>query len=281
MGAFKETLLKAHCAQALARLNLEKNKKLNLSAMEKKEAVANLRVHKLTLARIKQEQALREEYVIEAYEILKTYLELIKARTHIIAAEKMAPPMMVEAIETVIWCSAVSEVKEFQSIAKDFKEKYGKSFVRHALENKHGNVDPFVQKKLNMQLPDPTLVNQCLRTLAAQHQLTVPALTVDDEVPLPSYGAEPPMVGAIDVNRAPDMMPTHPPTVPSPHDGVNPGHAPYSNPAPYNLAPPTVGPMAPITPPGPDNPLSRAMPKSPKIDDLEARFNKLQPFEYP
>ncbi len=181
MAGFKEELLKAHCTQALSRMALVKNKKIGFVQSQRKEATKDLSEHKITLARIKQEQILREEYVVEAFEIIRGYLELIRARVHIIASEKKCPAMLSEAIDTILWCSTTSEIKEFQSIKADLQLKYGKKYIKEALDDQNKSIDPYVLSKLTTNLPDPKLVNHCLKALAQEAGLDIPALRIDPD----------------------------------------------------------------------------------------------------
>ncbi|KAG9391651.1 Regulator of Vps4 activity in the MVB pathway [Carpediemonas membranifera] len=179
-----ELNLKMHIAQAQARINISQNTKRNLVSQETNAIVGLLKAGKsIQLPRIKQEQIIREEFLMEANEILRGYLELITARLHLVTSEPACPESIREAVCTVIWASKESEIKEFAVIKEDFMKKYGKKFVKSVLENKDGFVDPYVISKLQAKIPDMSLVMHSLRTLAAERQIDISAIIPDEQLP--------------------------------------------------------------------------------------------------
>lgn len=55
-------------------------------------------------------KVIREDFTIEAYDILELHCELVAERMRLVAAQKDVPPDMEQAICTLIWASDRAEV---------------------------------------------------------------------------------------------------------------------------------------------------------------------------
>lgn len=73
---------------AISRIKLQKNKKDNNIKNNKREIAELLKNGKDESARIKVENIIREDFVIEAYEILELFCELLLARLGVIQISK-------------------------------------------------------------------------------------------------------------------------------------------------------------------------------------------------
>lgn len=55
-------------------------------------------------------QVIREDFTIEAYDILELHCELVAERMRLVASQKDVPPDMDQAISTLIWAADRAEV---------------------------------------------------------------------------------------------------------------------------------------------------------------------------
>ncbi|KAF9967699.1 hypothetical protein BGZ73_000402 [Actinomortierella ambigua] len=163
---FNPTRTKVQLKLAVNRLQMLQNKKNMLAQQQRKEIAQLLEKGKEESARIRVEHIIREDFNCEALEIIELYCELLLARFGLLEQMKNCDPAILEAINTVIYASSRSEVKELLILRDQLAAKYGRDFVNNALENKDESVNPRIIQKLKVQTPDPYLVNRYLEEIA-------------------------------------------------------------------------------------------------------------------
>ena len=95
---------------------------------------------------------IREDFTIEAYEILSLLCDLLSERIRYLASEPQCPPDLYEAVCTLIWSAHRTDIAELQDVKKQFAKKYGKEFIEEAMENKNSCVNERVVHKLSVQV---------------------------------------------------------------------------------------------------------------------------------
>eukprot|EP01137_Pigoraptor_chileana_P033128 Opistho-2@23581 len=190
-GGFNANRLKVQLKLAINRLKMLQSKKSNQNAGARKQIAQLLEKGKDESARIKVEHIIREDYMIEAMELLELYCDLLLARFGLIEGMKYPDEGIKEALYTVIWVAPrlAADIAEFSSIRDLIISKYGKEFGMDAMENKSNQVSPRITAKFNMHQPDPYLVTQYLIEIAKSHN-------VDWTPPIeePTMDAPPPAV---------------------------------------------------------------------------------------
>ncbi|KAI3645953.1 hypothetical protein MP228_008881 [Amoeboaphelidium protococcarum] len=222
-------------------------KKQSLSTHVRKE-IANLVADgKHESARIKVESVIREDYLIEAFEVLSLLCEILIARFGLIdnptnnnnKLGRSKSSMVVvdegiqESVQSLIYaaprCSA--DLKELVTIAQYLKSKFGREYYEAAGQNRLGQVNPRVVSRLSVQRPSEELVTAYVREICKTFHVDF-----DEERHLKltsSYGA----IGAGSKNNIPlflggngqqqqDLMrPAQPPDYSSPtHDQQQSGY---------------------------------------------------------
>lgn len=165
---FRATKMKPQLKMAVQRINLIKNKKTNKIKVSKREIAQLLADEKEEKARIRAEALIREDFIIEAYEILELLCELCAERIALIATEKECPFDMYEAVCTLIWAANKTEVSELMEVKKQFTYKYGKEFLQKAMKNHDGCVNERILHKLSVQPPNAYLVLNYMSEIAKQ-----------------------------------------------------------------------------------------------------------------
>ncbi|EQC41385.1 hypothetical protein SDRG_01356 [Saprolegnia diclina VS20] len=214
MFGFNVDKLKPNLKMAVGRIGIIKNKKANAAKVLRKEVAKLLAEGKEEKARIRVEGLIREDFVVEAYEILELLCELVAERAALIKAERACPYDMREAVNTLIWAANRTEIPELNEVKSQLTKKYGQDFAAAALRNVDGCVNERVIHKLSVQPPNSFLVINYLKEIAKQHNV--------NWVPIETPAMDP---------LAPMMAPT----------GVTVGQAPVSGPnyaAVYATAPP-------------------------------------------
>ncbi|TGZ56063.1 hypothetical protein CRM22_010231 [Opisthorchis felineus] len=162
------TKLKSNLRLCVNRMGLLQKKKTEMGMKARREVAELLKQNKIERSRIKTEQIVREDYVVEALEILQTYCELLLARFGIFEVSKEVDPCLEEAIASIIWCCPrlSSQVNELPVIREQFAGKYSKEYVEACLENKLRKVSPMVMQKLEIIQPPPSLVEMYMIEIA-------------------------------------------------------------------------------------------------------------------
>eukprot|EP00761_Pharyngomonas_kirbyi_P009548 gb/GECH01009564.1/.p1 GENE.gb/GECH01009564.1/~~gb/GECH01009564.1/.p1 ORF type:complete len:372 (+),score=134.21 gb/GECH01009564.1/:1-1116(+) len=170
-SGYDKDKLKSNLKMAVTRINLAKNKKVNLIKVQKREIADLLRNGKDESARIKVENVIREEYTIEAFELIELFCELLQARQTLINESKNCPSDLKEAVSTIIYAAPRMEVKELLTIRDQLGRKFGRDFYSAAAENKDLAVNQRVMFKLGVKVPEPYLCVQYLKDIAREHNV--------------------------------------------------------------------------------------------------------------
>jgi len=109
-------------------------------------------------ARIKAEALIRDDNMIEAYEILQLECELLSERIKLLESQKTCPPDLVSTISDLIYATPRVDIPELCEIRKQFRAKYGKEFEQAAMENRGGVLNERVVVKLSIHPPAAYLV---------------------------------------------------------------------------------------------------------------------------
>jgi len=168
---FDSNECKTHLKLAISRIKLQKNKKDNNIKNNKREIAELLKAGKDESARIKVENIIREDFIIEAYEILELFCELLLARLGVIQISRECPPDIKEAVCTVIYAAPRTDVKELGVIREQLISKFGREFAMGSMQNKDNCVNARVVHKLSIQTPENYLVFQYLNEIAKAYNL--------------------------------------------------------------------------------------------------------------
>ncbi|KNC99974.1 uncharacterized protein SPPG_05349 [Spizellomyces punctatus DAOM BR117] len=170
-GGFNANRAKVQLKLAINRLKLLQQKKTQLNQVARKEIAQLLEKGKEDSARVRVEHIIREDFNIEAMEILELYSELLLARFGLLESMKHCDQAIAEAVNTIIYAAPRMEVKELNSVRDQVIMKFGKDFAMAAMENQNDIVNSRIVHKLKVQTPDPVLVNQYLKTIAKAYNV--------------------------------------------------------------------------------------------------------------
>lgn len=122
-------------------------------------------------ARIKAEALIRDDYVIEAYDILSLNCELLSERIKLIQFSKECPPDLVSCISTLMYAAPRVDIPELLVVRKQFTAKYGKKFDEAAMANEGGILNERVVAKLSVQPPAAYLVQTYLEQICEKYEV--------------------------------------------------------------------------------------------------------------
>ena len=158
---------------AVSRIQIASNKKSALLKQNMREVAVMLAENppKEEKAKIRAEALIRDDNLIEAYEILQLECELLHERIKLIEYSKTCPPDLVSVVSTLMWAAHRVDIPELMTIRKLFRAKYGKQFEEDALRNADGVLNERVVTKLSVQPPAAYLVQTYLERICEQFEV--------------------------------------------------------------------------------------------------------------
>jgi len=182
----------------IQRIQIANNKKVTSVKHQKREISQLLADGKVEKARIKVEHIIRDDFIIEAYEILELLGELIFERIKQISNSKECPADLKQAVASLIWASSNVDIDELKEVKKQLTKKFGSKFAQCAELNKDNIVNPRLFNKLTYKAPSVTIVEGYLKEIASTYNVEYTPITLDapadNTMPYPSpSGASIPM----------------------------------------------------------------------------------------
>lgn len=158
---------------AVSRFQMASNKKAALLKQQCREVAVMLAEDppKEEKARIRAEALIRDDNMIEAYEILQLECELLAERIKYLELSKQCPPDLVSCISDLMYAAPRVDIPELQTIRLQFRAKYGKEFEDRALNNTGGILNERVVTKLSIQPPAAYLVQTYLEKICEQYEV--------------------------------------------------------------------------------------------------------------
>ncbi|KAG4069934.1 hypothetical protein HA402_015158 [Bradysia odoriphaga] len=163
------TKLKTHLRLAVNRLKLLEKKKTELAQKARKEIADYLATGKYERAKIRVEHIIREDYLVEAMEIVEMFCDLLLARFGLLTQMKELDSGIAEQVSSLIWVAPrlQSDVEELRVIADLLTSKYGKPFAEVARTATGDHmVSVKLMHKLAIQAPPKILVEKYLIEIA-------------------------------------------------------------------------------------------------------------------
>lgn len=155
--------LKTNLRLCIGRLKLLAKKKTELTQKARPEIASYLHGDKVDRAKIRVEHIIREDYLVEAYEILEMYCDLLLTRFSLIEQMKTLDEGLVEPISSLIWSAPrIEGCTELKVVAEILSKKYGKVFAQAARENSLKRVNEKLIQKLSIEAPPKILVERYL-----------------------------------------------------------------------------------------------------------------------
>ncbi|KFD67307.1 hypothetical protein M514_05037 [Trichuris suis] len=165
------TKLKTNLRLAVNRLKLLEKRKTEQAQKMRKEIAESISQGKEDRARIRVEHIIREDYSVEALELIEMLCELLLARFDLIQHMKMLDDGLEEAVNSILWAAPriSTEVPELREISDQLSIKYGRMFVDACRENRFAKVNTKLLQKLSIQTPSKVLVEKYMIEIAECH----------------------------------------------------------------------------------------------------------------
>ncbi|KAJ1894469.1 Vacuolar protein sorting-associated protein ist1 [Kickxella alabastrina] len=190
---FSLSKFKVELKLSVNRLRLLQAKKSSLNAKARREIATLLESGKERSAYIRVENIIREDFNVEALEIVELYCELLTARVGLIEQSRTVDPGISEAVWSIVYASTRADVRELVILREMLISKFGAEAVKSAIDNAEGQVDPKLMRKLSPQAPPTELVKMYLKEIASVYRVNWrPEGENDDSNDTPSGGVKEP-----------------------------------------------------------------------------------------
>jgi len=208
------TKLKTSLKLTINRLKLLEKKKTEMALKSRKEIADYIQIGKPERAKIRVEHIIREDYLVEAMEIVEMYCDLLLARFGLIEQMKNLDDGLAEAISSLIWVSPrlQADVQELKTVSDQLVAKYGKPYGLACRENSVGTVSEKLMHKMSVQAPPKLTVEKYIIEIAKYYNVEYepdPQVMGQDETygvdALADLGPAPPLIDKndLDNNRGP------------------------------------------------------------------------------
>jgi len=179
--------LKTNLRLCINRLKLLEKKKSEMALKSRKEIADYISGGKVERAKIRVEHIIREDYMVEAMEVLEMYCDLLLARFGLIQQMKTLDDGLAEAISSLIWVAPrmQADVQELKIVCDQFTAKYGKPYAQACKENAVGTVSAKLMHKLSVQAPPKITVEKYLIEIARYYNVEYepdPQVMSQDEI---------------------------------------------------------------------------------------------------
>lgn len=171
---FSDKKLKVNLKLAVQRLKVAEKKKTEMALRSRKEIGDYLREKKVDRAKIRVEHIIREDYLVEALEIIEMNLDLVLARIQVMTNDKgkTPPPSLQPAIEGIIWAypKIGQEYPDLKNVMDQFKLKYGKEYMNRIMnDDTNSNVHKKLKSRLDLVQPKDYIIEKYLEMIAQSY----------------------------------------------------------------------------------------------------------------
>lgn len=288
MPSFKPEKLRVNLRLCINRLKLLEKKKTEEAMKARREIADYIKNKRTERARIRVEHIIREDYLVEAMEVVELYCDLLLARFGMLEQMMYCEESLAESVATLIWVAPrlCSDVQELNQVALQLENKFGKPFAQQARSNMSGTVNPKVIHRLGVEAPKKSLVENYLIEIARNYKVDYepdPSMFLEDDgIPSEPTAAKPflpddePQGGAGPLPQkeepryipTPSTQPQPPPSQPYGGGGGGGGALPPAYPGPPTQPPPPTNPGLPY-PTAPQPGVVNLPPLPPSSDNLD------------
>lgn len=165
--------LKTNLRLSINRLKLLEKKKSELAQKARKEIADYISAGKYERAKIRVESIIREDYMVEALELVELYCDMILSRFGLIQQVKGLDPSLSEAISSLLWVAPHlnGDIPEMKVINDQLTLKYGKKYTEACRMDAVDTVSEKLKHKLSIHAPPKILVEKYLIEIAKNYNV--------------------------------------------------------------------------------------------------------------
>lgn len=185
---FKTDKFKPTINLAISRLAVLKNQRNARLRQSRSDVLQLLQLpdnHQRALLRV--EHVIKEQNMLDVYDEIEGYFNLLVERIHLIAQQRECPDELEEAASGILFAaSRCGDFPEIQEIRAILTSRFGKEFAARAIELRNNcRVHPKIITKLSTRMPSLESRMKVLREIASENniilQLEQVSSTIDEE----------------------------------------------------------------------------------------------------
>jgi hypothetical protein len=119
-------------------------------------------------ARIRAEHLIRDDFTIEAYEIIGLLCDLVHERMKHLMSTEECPSDLIGTVATLLYAAPRVDISELSVVHKQLLKKYGREFCEEVVKPEKEYVNPRVVEKLAVRPPSGDAVLQYLSKIAEE-----------------------------------------------------------------------------------------------------------------
>ncbi|KAK2080787.1 hypothetical protein QBZ16_000641 [Prototheca wickerhamii] len=207
---FNTNKLKTNCKLGISRIKLLRNKKQIALKNFRREVADLLRAGKHGNARIRVESVIRETLLLQSFDTLEVYLELLAVRAELLSKTEDMPADMVEAVASIVYAahrmsSDLPELAVLRTLLAGKYERVYKGWAAAAASDTHyreWQVNEGLVSCLSVEAPGPEQKIAVLKSICEEFEIPFDEDAVRMDMGAPRV-APPPPPGAGGPGRGP------------------------------------------------------------------------------
>jgi len=165
--------LKTNLKLSTSRLKLLERKKTELAQKARKEIADMVAAGKSERAKIRVEHIIREDYFVEALEIVEMFCDALLSRFGLLQQSKMLDPTLTEPVSSLLWVAPhiQADVSEMKIISDLLTQKYGKKYTEACRSENMDTVSEKLKHKLSLRPPPKILIEKYLIEISKNYNV--------------------------------------------------------------------------------------------------------------
>ncbi|BAT98913.1 hypothetical protein LR48_Vigan06g137000 [Vigna angularis] len=184
---FKAAKFKAIANLAISRLAVLKNQRQARLRHARSDVLELLQLGHLERASLRVEHVIKDQNMLDVYDRIEGYCNLLIERVHLIEQERECPEELKEAASGLLYAaSRCGDFPEIQEIRAVLTSRFGKDFAARSIELRNNcGVHPQMIQKLSTRMPILESRMKVLKDIASENgivlQLEVTAVSVEEQ----------------------------------------------------------------------------------------------------
>ncbi|KAK7269746.1 hypothetical protein RIF29_22481 [Crotalaria pallida] len=172
---FKTDKFKATVNLAISRLAVLRNQRHARLKQECSDVLQLLQLGHHERALLRVEHVIKEQNMLDVYDMIEGYCVLLIERVHLIEQERECPEELKEAASGLLYAaSRCGNLPEIQEIRAVLTSRFGKEFAARAIELRNNcGVHPQLIKKLSTRMPGLENRMQVLKEIATESSIVL------------------------------------------------------------------------------------------------------------
>ncbi|KAJ1385302.1 Vacuolar protein sorting-associated protein Ist1 [Sesbania bispinosa] len=172
---FKASKFKPIVNLAISRLAVLKNQRQARLRQDRSDVVELLKLGHHERASLRVEHVIKDQYMLDVYDKIEGYCNLLIERVHLIEQERECPEELREAASGLIYAaSRCGDFPEIQEIRAVLTSRFGKEFAARAVELRNNcGVHPQMIQKLSTRTPTLESRMKALKEIASENGIVL------------------------------------------------------------------------------------------------------------